>query len=157
MRYKCTSLLLGLLAGALHAGDGVLEINAACQSAGCFSGDDPGPPVQITQPGSYILTSNLSVNVNTTAILIESDNVTLNLNGFMLSGPVFCSGYPATCTQSGRHWHRRPEPPKHQRSQRHHPRHGSGRHHYRLSGGETPGFDDQPECRGWNQISRYRT
>lgn len=101
MRRKFFGSLLILVAGSIHAGDGVLEINAACRSAGCFPGDDPGAPIQITEPGSYILTSNLSVNVNTTAILIQTDDVTLDLNGFTISGPVSCSGFPATCTRSG--------------------------------------------------------
>lgn len=101
MRRKFFGSLLILVAGSIHAGDGVLEINVACRSAGCFPGDASGAPIQITEPGSYILTSNLSVNVNTTAILIQTDDVTLDLNGFTISGPVSCSGFPATCTQSG--------------------------------------------------------
>jgi len=101
MRQKFPGLILILVTGWVQAGDGVLEINAACRAAGCFSGDDPGAPIRITEPGSYILTSNLSVNVNSTAIVIESDNVTLDLNGFTISGPVSCSGPPAICTQEG--------------------------------------------------------
>src|SRR5437660_10259917 len=54
-------------------------------------GDTPGFPVTISQPGSYRLSSNLTVpDANTTAILITSDNVTLDLNGFSIMGPVFC-------------------------------------------------------------------
>lgn len=102
MRHKCTFLLLALLAGTVHAGNGVLEINVACRSAGCFPGDASGAPIQITKPGSYILTSNLSVNVNTTAILIQVDDVTLDLNGFTISGPVSCTDdRPTNCNQSG--------------------------------------------------------
>ena len=101
MRSNFFGLLLILLASSIHAGDGLLEINTACRSSGCFAGDDPGSFIEITEPSSYILTSNLSVNVNTTAILIQTDDVTLDLNGFTISGPVSCSGFPATCTQSG--------------------------------------------------------
>jgi len=102
MRLNFFGLLLVLAAGSVHAGDGVLEINVACRTAGCFTGDAPGAPIQITEPGSYILTSNLSVNVNTTAILIQTDDVTLDLNGFTISGPVVCSrGDPTTCSTSG--------------------------------------------------------
>lgn len=102
MRLHLRGLLLVLLAGSTHAGDGVLEINTACRSSGCFAGDDPGSPIEITQPGSYMLTSNLSVNVNTTAISIETDDVTLDLNGFTISGPVVCTDdRPTTCNQSG--------------------------------------------------------
>lgn len=41
-------------------------------------------PYAITQPGSYFLTTNLTVATND-AIIIASDNVTLNLNGFTIS------------------------------------------------------------------------
>lgn len=102
MRIESMSILLALAAGSCFAEDGLLEINVACRSAGCFPGDAAGAPIEITQPGSYILTSNLSVNVNTSAILIQADNVTLDLNGFTVSGPVSCSDdRPTTCNQSG--------------------------------------------------------
>lgn len=81
------------------ASDGALEINAACVATGCFPGDTAGLPVTITQPGSYRLTSNLSVPLNTdTAILFEVENVTLDLGGFVISGPVTCTGSPSACT-----------------------------------------------------------
>ena len=48
-------------------GDGVLEIDQACALAtGCFDGDKALFPVSITQPGSYILTGNLTVPDATT-------------------------------------------------------------------------------------------
>ncbi|MDT8450581.1 MAG: right-handed parallel beta-helix repeat-containing protein [Wenzhouxiangellaceae bacterium] len=102
MRRKLFGPFLILVAGSIHAGGGVLEINVACRSAGCFPGDASGAPIQITEPGSYILTSDLSVNVNTTAILIQTDDVTLDLNGFTISGPVSCTDdRPTNCNQSG--------------------------------------------------------
>jgi hypothetical protein len=56
-------------------------------------------PYNITQPGSYILTSNLTVtSANTSAIIINSSNVTVNLNGFTISGPLQCSA--SSCTSS---------------------------------------------------------
>ena len=65
-------MFLGLVA----AGEGALEINHACASGpGCFPGDTPNYPVEITQPGSYLVTSNLTVpDENTDGILtaIES-------------------------------------------------------------------------------------
>jgi hypothetical protein len=41
--------------------DGVLEINQACVSVGCFPGDLAGFPVTISSTGSYRLTSSLDV------------------------------------------------------------------------------------------------
>lgn len=84
------------------AADGAIEINAACVADGCFAGDSPGLPVEIGNSGSYVLTSNLTVpDAATTAISISTADVTLNLNGFTLSGPVSCTGTPATCSTSG--------------------------------------------------------
>jgi hypothetical protein len=60
-------------------------------------------PITITQPGSYVLESNITVpNANTTAILVQADNVTIDLNGFAILGPTVCSGFPVTsCTPTG--------------------------------------------------------
>jgi hypothetical protein len=81
------------------ASDGVPEINQACAQTGCFPGDAPGFPVTITQQGSYRLTGNLSLPSNTTAIQIDATFVTLDLGGFLVSGPNACTGYPPTgCT-----------------------------------------------------------
>src|SRR5215211_1514378 len=43
-------------------------------------------PTNITQSGSYYLTTNLSVNNPQDGITIFSGNVTIDLNGFSLSG-----------------------------------------------------------------------
>ena len=70
--------------------DGVVLINqSTVAAAGAF-------PYRITQPGSYRLSGNLIVTTPTVAIDIQSDNVTLDLNGFTINGP--CTGPPATCT-----------------------------------------------------------
>jgi len=59
-------------------------------------GDAPGLPVLISLPGSYRLTSNLLVRdadvtaENRTAILIDSVDVTLDLNGFSILGKTVC-------------------------------------------------------------------
>jgi hypothetical protein len=94
------ALAIGVaLPGGAFAGDGALEINAACVATGCFPGDTAGLPITITTPGSYRLTSNLSVPLNTdTAIRFDVANVTLDLGGFVISGPVTCSGSPSVCT-----------------------------------------------------------
>jgi hypothetical protein len=89
---------------SVTADDGVLEIDQSCVAAGCFPGDTAGFPVQITAPGSYLLTSNLVVPDNsTTGVAISGDDVVLDLGGFEVSGPVVC---PATagafeCTGGG--------------------------------------------------------
>jgi len=45
-------------------------------------------PYEISTSGSYVLTENLSVTgANDTAILIETNNVSIDLNGFVISGP----------------------------------------------------------------------
>lgn len=86
----------------VRAVDGVVEINDICVSFGCFSGDAGGFPITITQPGSYRLTSGLTVGSNITAITISADHVTLDLNGFEIRGPVSCSGTPVTsCSSTG--------------------------------------------------------
>jgi len=49
-------------------------------------GDAAGFPVTISEVGSYRLTGNLSIG-STDAIEITADNVTLDLNGFLIIGP----------------------------------------------------------------------
>jgi hypothetical protein len=82
--------------------DGTILINQASALAGGVTpGDTPGFPVEIRVPGSYKLSSNLIVpNENTTAILIEADNVSIDLNGFSIIGPTVCNGAPFKPTTS---------------------------------------------------------
>jgi hypothetical protein len=57
-----------------------------------------GFPIKLTQPGTYRLSGDLIVpTANYTAIIVQSDNVTLDLNGFSIQGPTPCSGFPASC------------------------------------------------------------
>jgi hypothetical protein len=59
-------------------------------------------PIKITNPGSYKLVGNITVpNANTTAILIQANNVTIDLNGFSIIGPTVCSGTPTVCSSTG--------------------------------------------------------
>lgn len=81
------------------AAEGVLEINQACASVGCFPGDTAGFPVTIVSAGSYRLTSNLSA-ATTSGISVAANGVQLDLGGFTISGPVVCNGTPVTCTPS---------------------------------------------------------
>lgn len=96
-------MTMAAMAPAL-AVDGVIEINQARALAGGVTpGDVSGFPVTIAQPGSYRLTSNLDIRQqptpeDVTAIKIEVDDVSIDLNGFSLLGPTLCGGSPLTCT-----------------------------------------------------------
>ena len=69
-----------------QAADGVIEINQAIVEA------NDGFPYVISEPGSYILSGNLTVpDENTTAIEVQADHVTVDLNGFAIIGPVQCT------------------------------------------------------------------
>lgn len=83
-----------LFAAPAFAVDGVVLINqATVMAAGGF-------PYVINQPGSYKLSGNLVVAVNVDGIEISADNVSIDLNGFTISGPVTCTGSGTTisCT-----------------------------------------------------------
>jgi hypothetical protein len=92
---KAILLALGaiLLPTVGFAVDGVVLINqSTVMAAGGF-------PYTISQPGSYKLSGNLVVpNLNTTAIRIATDFVTIDMAGFSIIGPNDCSS--GTC-QSG--------------------------------------------------------
>jgi hypothetical protein len=93
----CAPLLLAL--GVQPAAAAAREIAQACVAVGCFPGDGPGFPVQITTPGHYRLTSNLDVRAfpgaaNLGAIDITAAEVDLDLGGFALLGPTTCPGPP---------------------------------------------------------------
>lgn len=92
----------------LQAAEGVIEINQLCaEQSGCFSGDTAGFPVTISAEGSYQLTSNLDVSAlpvpeDVTAIEVTVGNVTVDLNGFAILGPVDCVSSPVTsCSPTG--------------------------------------------------------
>ena len=92
---KALGLGIALLASAAsYAVDGVILIDQnRALTGGVTPGDAAGFPVTISQPGSYRLASNLILpNADTTAIRIDADHVTLDLNGFAILGPIDCSG-----------------------------------------------------------------
>jgi hypothetical protein len=69
-----------------------IPINQTRASAGGITpGDSAGFPVTISASGSYRLTGNLTVP-NFDGIDITAPDVTIDLNGFTMSGPVTCSG-----------------------------------------------------------------
>jgi hypothetical protein len=88
------------LASSAHAVDGVIEINQEkVLAAGGF-------PYAIAASGSYRLTSNLDVTgqpnpENLTVISIQTNNVSIDLNGFAIIGPANCSGTPLVCSPCG--------------------------------------------------------
>jgi hypothetical protein len=89
------SLLLLVLAGltlpaTLHATPGATEINqASVEASGGF-------PIVISAPGNYVLTSDLIVPSNTSAISLTAHHVVIDLNGFRIAGPHPCG--VAGCT-----------------------------------------------------------
>lgn len=94
---------LAAISSSLYAVDGVILIDQNRALAGNVTpGDAPGFPVTISQRGSYRLSGNITVpNANTTVIQITADYVTLDLNGFSISGPVVCTPNPTICNLAG--------------------------------------------------------
>jgi hypothetical protein len=76
----------------VFASDGVVLINQSkVNAAGGF-------PFKITHSGSYKLSGNLTVPANTDAIELLVDDVTIDLNGFTIKGPIVCdNGTGANC------------------------------------------------------------
>ncbi len=81
--------------------DGVIEINdALAELGGVTPGDAPGYPVTISEPGSYRLTGTLFLASSQQGIYIDADNVTIDLNGFSIRGPVTCTPGVAACSEA---------------------------------------------------------
>lgn len=100
------AMIITGLSGSLLAVDGVVLIDQNRALAGGITpGDSPGFPISITQPGSYRLSGNITVAANViNGIVISANNVTLDLNGFHVSGPApTCSNFadPACASVSG--------------------------------------------------------
>lgn len=94
MKRILLSASLLALSATVHAVDGVILIDQAKALAGGVTpGDAPGFPVEITKPGSYKLSGNLTLpNTNTDGIVSTVGGVTLDLNGFSIIGPAYCPG-----------------------------------------------------------------
>jgi hypothetical protein len=80
MRRILAVLAMVLISASAFAVDGIVLINQASAIAG------GGFPYTITQPGSYRLSGNLTVPPGAHGILIATDNVTIDLNGFAIMG-----------------------------------------------------------------------
>ena len=96
---KATTWLLGLLTVAVLGSPGGADAQKMLRQRGSF-------PLVISKSGSYKLRSNLTVpDANTTAIQIvdPASDVTIDLNGFTISGPTVCTGTPPSlvCTPTG--------------------------------------------------------
>lgn len=90
--------LLPLIIPSLGLADeGMLEINQTCAvNDGCFAGDSPGFPVEITESGSYVLTGMLEPPSDQHGIFVNADGVSIDFGGFGVKGPESCSDTPVT-------------------------------------------------------------
>lgn len=95
-------VFLGLSRHA-DAGDGAIEINQGRVVAGGITATDtPGFPATLDAAGRYVLTGALTVpDEDTHGIEVIAADVTIDLNGFSISGPVTCFGESVTCTPVG--------------------------------------------------------
>ncbi|MEO8603522.1 MAG: right-handed parallel beta-helix repeat-containing protein [bacterium] len=101
---RLAALVLFMLSPSLaHGVDGVIEINQArALAGGVTSGDTPGYPVTISQPGSYRLTGNLTLpNANLDGIQVAASAVTIDLNHFTIRGPNTWDGGVTDCSAGG--------------------------------------------------------
>ena len=85
-----TTIFVALTAPAFADGvDGVLITQANAVAGSVTPGDAPGFPVTLTQPGLYKFADNLTVPSGRTGILVNSDDVTIDLNGYRLRAAFF--------------------------------------------------------------------
>src|SRR5688500_9837858 len=83
------SVLLSLLSTVpAVAQTAITQTKANNGLGGC---DAPGFPLTLCKEGSYRLTTNLKVPVDQHGVVITAHSVTLDLNGFTISGP--CAGW----------------------------------------------------------------
>lgn len=97
---KLTVCTVAFCCTAAHAA-GALEINQDCALAGCFAGDSAGYPITISQPGSYVLTSDLAApgSIGTDSIDVLTSPVEIDLNAHTVNGGATCTGVPISgCT-----------------------------------------------------------
>jgi hypothetical protein len=97
---QLTALILGaamMVPGIVKSANEVVLVDPG--SAGSAS---PGFLMVIDEPGNYRLKGNVTIpDADTTAIEINSDNVTIDLNGFSIQGPTQCSPPPVSCAPTG--------------------------------------------------------
>ena len=82
---SCLSIIFGFAASHSLASDGRIEINQVRALAGGITpADGPGFPVQLSEPGSYLLTSDLVVPTGNVGIELHADEIHLDLGGFAI-------------------------------------------------------------------------
>lgn len=87
-------LATGLAGFALSSGYALAQVaidQNRAMAGGVTPGDTPGFPVTISIPGSYKLTSNLVVPAGLSGIVIAASDVSLDLNGFSVTGTGTCT------------------------------------------------------------------
>jgi hypothetical protein len=81
------AIILSGFATNAYAVDGIVLIDQTRALAGNVTpGDGPGFPITISRPGSYRLSSNLNVPANAAGIILFASGVTIDLNGFQITG-----------------------------------------------------------------------
>jgi hypothetical protein len=103
MRLRATLFVVLLVAAGLRCqqgtaattADGVVLIDQATAATGLPGCPATGFPIVICHQGSYRLSGNLKISdADVSVIQIAADNVTLDLNGFTIAGPVTCADQP---------------------------------------------------------------
>jgi hypothetical protein len=92
LKIATTLCALAVIAGSIPMSAARQEIDqSVVRSEGGF-------PYKIKKSGSYKLTSNLVIPAGKDGIDVMASDVTIDLNGFGIIGPVVCSGFPfAVC------------------------------------------------------------
>ncbi len=107
IRFAATAIALACLASAAVAGPTttvattdttVLIDQAKALAGGVTANDTAGFPITISKAGSYRLASNLVVPAGVDGIIVTANDVTLDLNGFSITGPAGCGGTSGSVT-----------------------------------------------------------
>lgn len=79
-----------MLAAGLAQAQVTIDQNKAL-AGNITAGDGAGFPITITQSGSYKLTGNLVVPAGARGIVVTAPQVSIDMNGFSLTGPSTCT------------------------------------------------------------------
>jgi hypothetical protein len=83
---RCLVLVAAMLPGLASAQGEIVITQAKAVAGGVTPGDPPGMPVVLTVSGTYILGSNLAADPGLDAIVAATSDITIDLNGFRISG-----------------------------------------------------------------------
>lgn len=101
LQYFVLSLVLLGSSGQGWAADGEILIEQSDADAGNLTlGDTAGFPITISLPGSYKLSGNLTMPSGKTGIVIATNSVTIDLNGFRIRG-ISPQGYETAISDNG--------------------------------------------------------